>query len=308
MKVWIPFVSRTSENNWIATHVELLDNVTPNPAYTLSIAGSWSVLSTFFHDYEYYSGRDLYIAKPKIDLSKQEMLFYCSCIEANKYKYSYWRQANRTLGNILVPSPEEIPESVKNYKIDNVLNSKSVIQKNLSLETEKWKWFQYGEVFEIEKGYYNKKPHEDGIWDIAFIGATETNNWITSRHNLEDIENTSKDGSDNNHTLDEKIFSGNCITVSNNGSVGCAFYQNNEFTCSHDVNVLRPKVGSWNKYSALFITTLIEKEKYRWAYGRKWRPARMPASKIKLPITSSWTPDWQFMEDYIKGLPYSWSI
>lgn len=83
------------------------------------------------------------------------------------------------------------------------------------------------------------------------------------------------------------MYEGNCITVTNDGSVGNAFYQLGDFTCSHSVNVLRSKSGEWNKYSAVFVCTLIEKEKYRWAYGRKWRPSRMPDSTIKLPVTSN---------------------
>jgi hypothetical protein len=53
---------------------------------------------------------------------------------------------------------------------------------------------------------------------------------------------------------------------------------------------------------------LIEKEKYRFAYGRKFGTKRMKITKIKLPITTNSTPDWQFMEDYIKSLNYSKTI
>lgn len=31
----------------------------------------------------------------------------------------------------------------------------------------------------------------------------------------------------------------------------------------------------------------------------------MPSSVIKLPIDNNGKPEWQFMEDYIKSLPYS---
>lgn len=31
----------------------------------------------------------------------------------------------------------------------------------------------------------------------------------------------------------------------------------------------------------------------------------MQGSRIKLPITPEGTPDWEFMENYIKSLPYS---
>jgi Type I restriction modification DNA specificity domain. len=107
----IPFVSRQATNNGISGYVESV-GIVPNPAHSLSIAGSGSVLATFYHDYEYYSGRDVYIAKPKQHLTKEQMLFYAYVIEQNKYRYNYGRQANKTLKSILVPDIAELPEYV----------------------------------------------------------------------------------------------------------------------------------------------------------------------------------------------------
>ena len=127
---------------------------------------------------------------------------------------------------------------------------------------------------------------------------------MTSHSDLETIAITTKTGDGNNAPMEEKIFE-NCIAVTNNGSVGYAYFQAKPFTCTHDVNPLYLKGHEINPYIALFLCTLIEKERFRWAYGRKWRPIRMPSSKIKLPVTPTGEPDWQFMEDYIKSLPYS---
>ena len=60
-----------------------------------------------------------------------------------------------------------------------------------------------------------------------------------------------------------------------------------------------------NPFIAIFLCFIIEKERFRWRYGRKWRYMRMCRSKIKLPVTTEGTPDWAFMESYIKSLPYS---
>ena len=59
-----------------------------------------------------------------------------------------------------------------------------------------------------------------------------------------------------------------------------------------------------NVYSAMFIT-LIEKEKYRFCYGRKWQASIMKETNIRLPITNNGEPDWSYIENYIKGLEYS---
>lgn len=79
------------------------------------------------------------------------MLYYCTIIEANKYRYSYGRQANKTLKDILVPSPEDIPASVKDYNLDDKFIEKPLSPKKLTLDTKSWKWFRYGDIFSIEK-------------------------------------------------------------------------------------------------------------------------------------------------------------
>lgn len=45
--------------------------------------------------------------------------------------------------------------------------------------------------------------------------------------------------------------------------------------------------------------------KYKYAYGRQYRQKTLLKHKIKLPVDSKGDPDWQFMENYIKSLPYS---
>jgi hypothetical protein len=57
------------------------------------------------------------------------------------------------------------------------------------------------------------------------------------------------------------------------------------------------------------IATIIDfNESYRWTYGRQCRVNDTENIRIKLPVTPEGTPDWQFMENYIKSLPYSKNI
>lgn len=172
----------------------------------------------------------------------------------------------------------------------------------MSLNVDKWKLFKYSDIFIIRKGFYNKKPEHNSIGKIPFLGATSENNGITEYYSLEDIEVSSKTGDSNNANIEQKIFPGNALCVTNNGSVGYAFYQKGEFTCSHDVNPLYLKNGEFNMYTALFVATVISKDRYRWDYGRKWRPERMENSKILLPIIKEDKLDLKYMEEYIKSL------
>ena len=60
-----------------------------------------------------------------------------------------------------------------------------------------------------------------------------------------------------------------------------------------------------NRYIAMFLITVIKANKYRFGYGRKWTMEKMKETVIKLPCQDNGTPDFLYMEKYIKSLPYS---
>ena len=104
----------------------------------------------------------------------------------------------------------------------------------------------------------------------------------------------------------QQVWEANCITVNYNGSVGEAFYQGEPFFASDDVNVLYAK-NHWtlNKYIALFMITIIKANRYRFGYGRKWTLEKMKDTIIRLPGKRDGTPDFEYMEQYIRSFPYS---
>jgi len=63
-----------------------------------------------------------------------------------------------------------------------------------------------------------------------------------------------------------------------------------------------------DSFNGLFIATIISKNKYKYNFGRKAFRKNYSNDKIKLPVDNESNPDWQFMEDYIKSLPYSCSL
>jgi hypothetical protein len=285
----IPFVSRQSSGNGVVGYVMPVD-IVPNPAHTLSIAGSGSVLSTFYHDYEYYSGRDVYIAKPKQSLTKEQMIYYACVIEQNKYRYSFGRQANKTLKNILIPDISELPDYVNKISVsDYTFEKKPVNDEKTELNTESWQWFNLNDLFRIyASNEKNARNRAEGA--TPFISSTQFTNGVSK------------------YVDDTPTQPVNTITVARNGSVCSAFYQPIPYCASpDDVRIFEPKFRL-NKYIAFFLLPIIEKEKFRYEYGRKFGTKRMNQTKIKLPVTNDNKPDWQFMEDYIKSLPYSDNI
>jgi hypothetical protein len=106
----INFVSRTARNNGVSARVARLPDVEPIEAGVLTVAGGGSVAETFVQPEEFYSGRDLYYLRPRGDYTFEQKLFYCMAIRANKYRFNYGRQANRTLHELMVPSLKDIPK------------------------------------------------------------------------------------------------------------------------------------------------------------------------------------------------------
>lgn len=282
----IPFVSRTGENNGVVARVSAIEGVIPNPKHTLSLAGGGSVLSCFYQDEDYYSGRDLFVLSPKEDMTKKEMLLYSYIISANKYKYNYGRQANKTFKDILLPELSELQSlQVININPDYKFDARPKIDIKPLFNIDQWGWVGLTSLFNYSRG--KRLTKADSIeGDMPLVTAGENNQGV-SRYVNNDME-TYKD----------------CITID---MFGYCVYREYEFCCDDNILVLSPKV-EMSKYIKFFIATIINQDRYKYAYGRQYRQKSFIKHKIKLPVDANGNPDWQFMEDYIKSLPYSKNI
>jgi hypothetical protein len=99
----VNFVSRTARNNGVSARVERIPSVTPGSVGALTVACGGSVLETFVQPAPFYCGRDVYILEPRVEMSTLERLWWATCIRANKYRYNYGRQANRTFQDLKLP-------------------------------------------------------------------------------------------------------------------------------------------------------------------------------------------------------------
>lgn len=106
----VNFVSRTAQNNGVSAKVKLVNGEEPIEAGVLTVAGGGSVAETFLQPEPFYSGRDLFYLRPKVPMSVEQKLFFCMCIRANKFRFNYGRQANKTLAGLLIPDITEVPD------------------------------------------------------------------------------------------------------------------------------------------------------------------------------------------------------
>lgn len=286
----INFVGRAARNNGVTARVKPIPGVVPASAGTISVAlgGQGGAGVAFLQPKPYFCGRDVMVLTPKKPMSDQEKLWWVMCITANRFRFGFGRQANRTLKDLNLPSPKETPGWVHTANPDayqGVRNPASAHPAG-TLAVSNWRAFTLQDLFTIRKGQRLTKANMlPG--STPYIGASDATNGVTA------------------HIGQDPIHAGGTITVSYNGSVAEAFYQPVDYWATDDVNVLYPKGFALTPATALFICTIIRMEKYRFNYGRKWHLERMREAVIRLPVTASEMPDWVFMEQYIKTLPYS---
>lgn len=93
---------------------------------------------------------------------------------------------------------------------------------------------------------------------------------------------------------------GNAIIIGDTTST--FFYQNDDFATGDHIVVCRAK---WvNQYTALFLKSVIEKDRYRYCYGRAFKMDLIKNTYVMLPSTSKGDVDFKYMEEYIKSLAF----
>jgi len=173
---------------------------------------------------------------------------------------------------------EESEKSLENLK-------KADDTKHL-IDVSGWGEFQITDLFDMSlpKGDLQVKKVEDG--DIPLITPSNFNNGMLQR-------------------ISEKSPS----TLYDKGSLtvdmfGNAYFQEEDFfvTAHGHVNVLLPKTDL-NVYTGTFLASTIRAMFFdKYGFNEMCTLKVLKAESIKLPITSTGEPDWQYMEDYMKQI------
>jgi len=178
----------------------------------------------------------------------------------------------------------------------------------MSLDVKNWKEYIVGKLFDQ---MYKAKAYVKGDmvlceqYDsdaIRFITRTDNNNGCDCY-----VVNNELSG----------IEQGNAIIIGDTTST--LFYQQEHFVAGDHIVVCR---ANWlNKYTAIFIKTIFEKDRYRYSYGRAFKIDVINSATIKLPSLHDnngnividenkrysdvgYIPDWTSMENYVMSLKY----
>jgi len=161
----------------------------------------------------------------------------------------------------------------------------------MNLDIIAWKPFIFGSLIDeiykakahpkIELSVYEYKDPDN----IPFVSRTDANNCVDCYVSPSDLQ---------------KIEEGNAIAIGDTTST--ISYQPEPFGTGDHMIVIRAKWLSF--YTGIFIVSLLRREKFRYSYGRAYLMDSIKSTELLLPATADETPDWLWMENYIKSLHY----
>ena len=162
--------------------------------------------------------------------------------------------------------------------------------KQISLDGKQWAPFRIADLFNVVLSSGDIKLSKIEPGDVKLVSSGKTNNGLVG------FIDSEGDG-------EAEIFNGNCLTVD---MFGNAFYQPDSFySVSHGrVNILQSNFDLTSNIG-LFIATVIKKEQYKYDYGRGVYSSVISDMNVYLPIDGDGKPDWNWIESFMKSLPYS---
>lgn len=149
-----------------------------------------------------------------------------------------------------------------------------------ALSSVEWKEFVVGELFDIQRGKRLVK-REQKPGPIPYISSTALNNGVD---NFIDPPKKMKRFKD-------------CLTITNSGSVGTAFYHPYEFVASDHVTCMQNE--NLNEYNSRFIIPILNRFSEKYSFNREINNTRLKKEIIILPAKGD-QPDWEFMEQFMK--------
>lgn len=156
------------------------------------------------------------------------------------------------------------------------------------IDVNSWGSFIVGELFSLERGKCQKTIGlTEG--DIPYVGCTNVNNGVMAFYDVPK----------------EKLSKGNCICFIGNGdgSAGQQIYKKDDFLCSSGnvcgyADFLTPNV-------AHFIVSVLDAQQaatHKFSHSNGRTLNKLSQQEIILPIKEDKTPDWQYMEEYMKNI------
>lgn len=313
-----PYVSSGSFNNGIVSYLEPMadEKIEKGQCITVSPLDG----SAFFQEEDFLGrggARSAISLLYNLNLTRYNALFICTIIKIMAEKFGYNDAlTSDNLRKLRIKLPIEYKEdgsrvydSEKRYsdegfvpdwggmekcmkelkkKVDKSLDSFQAVSlsKQESMDVSGWREFPIADFFDfsLPKGDLQVKKVEDG--DIPLITPSNFNNGLLMKISAES---------------ESTLYAANSLTVD---MFGNAYFQEaNFFVTAHGhVNVLVPKICI-NKYVGCFMASSIKKMFfYKYGFSDMCTQKVLKQEVIVLPVKKDASPDWEYMEEYMKKM------
>ena len=297
----LPLISTTANNNGISDYIkDRNDGVYSN---CITVAYSGSVGATFYHKEKVFVGETVIALLPKFKMNQYSGLFICSILSKINSKFSYTQKIKvlqyKNEAISLPVTPEGTPDFdyMEDYMKEITKLTTKRVEKlkeekpQTKIDTSNWKKFKVGELFETVNN--NDKQVPTG----ANVPSQELKSGTVPRISVTGVNNGVVGYFDSTHK-NYKVYN-NFISVN---FLGNAFYQENNASLDMKVHCLKLKNKELNKYLALFLVTIINKLTTSYSYANQLSSTSITQLQLPLPITSEGTPDFDYMENYMKNI------
>ena len=306
-----PLVVNQSYNNGIAG---FCDFEPTEKGGIITFSDTWEGNTFFYQPNNFIGFAHVQGMYPKMSISQKCLLFLCTMLDFDaRGRFSYGRKKRRdivseiflklptdTSGNPDWKFMENYVKSLHNKPLKTSNKPHAVPQ----IDITKWRSFVTERLFPVMKnGKANQQLLSEGD-NCFYVGAKRDGNGV--------MLHCAKDQS--------LMTKGNCIIFICNGegSVGYANYMDADFIGTTDI--VAGYNDDLNPYIGLFLATVYSLERPKYSFGRKWK-THLKQTVVLLPVKHNsdgsvfldkthkysddgFVPDWQFMENYIKALPY----
>lgn len=289
----INYITRSATDNGFSGTCGNEDHINKGNCITIGAEG----FVAFWQSDDFVAGNKVYALRHPV-LNEINGLFVCSALNAlsNRYSFADARVLDKIKVEIIkLPATSDghpdwayMESYMKRIIEESEQSLESLSKANYTkhlIDVNGWGDMCICDYFEVEYGTFRPKD-KLGFGKYNYVTTSGFNNGITDKIDVADHQ-------------------GGCITVASDGALmGSAFYQEEPFSTSNIVSTLTPfDKTPLNKYNAQFICALIfsKRSEFGWL-GFKFSVDRVRNLVIKVPITSTGEPDWQYMEDYMRQI------
>ena len=293
----VPLVSCGDVNHGLVGFFDIPKVMQYRDAITVAYNGQ--PLAAKYRPYAFGAKDDIGILEPRATTSPRSLLYVAIVLNARRWRYSYGRKCFKTkLEAVEVEVPVRASKQgtwcLDSGRIDNLLENVHLdMRPSTTPSVSKWpipkgEWVErrMDQLFDLIRGdFHSLKGLANG--EIATVSRTEADNGVVGYYEQ-------PDGS--------TLYYPGVITVSTVS--GDAFVQAEQFIATDNVVVCLPQ-EPMRRTSSHFIAAMINRQKWRYGYGRQPYIGKLSALSIQVPWRGGRI-DEAMMEAFVHRQPY-WS-